>query len=380
VVDASRRIGTVALGKAPRGANAVVSPASLAVALAMLTEGARGGSLNELEAALGASGDERRDAFAALQQVLLALDGDPAAATADELPDRPIVHRADQVVVDDGFEVHADFLEALADGFDAGLQFAELSTDEGKKVLDAWVKEHTGGLIEESAIQPDPDLVVVLQDALLLAARWQTPFESYDTYDQPFTLPDGSTVAVETMSSAGPEFAFAEVDGWQAVRLPYVEALHADLLLPPDGVDPADATPELLAAISQALDAAVPEPLALSLPTLDIEPDEPLDLIQSGALEALGISSVLSPAEADLSGIAGAPGYLYLGQAFQQAVLKVDEEGTLGAAVTELGVMWASGTPPVGRQVAFNRPFLFTVAHTDSGWPLFMAAVRDPRH
>jgi serine protease inhibitor len=35
-------------------------------------------------------------------------------------------------------------------------------------------------------------------------------------------------------------------------------------------------------------------------------------------------------------------------------------------------------TPPVALHL--DRPFLVQIAHTQTGWPLFLAAVRDPRH
>lgn len=375
VVDATRRLGTITLDLAPRDENVVVAPASLAVALAMLAEGARGTSLTELEAALGASGEDRRDALSALRGALLDFDGDPAAATADTIPERPIVHLADQVVVHEGFEVRAGFLDSLADGFDAGVQYADLTSDTGKVVLDEWVNHHTGGLIEESAIRPSPGLRLVLQDAILLAARWQTPFPAALTQDLPFTLSDGSTLDVATMSPDRGMFAYAEVEGWSAVRLPYVDAVHADVLLPPRGIDPADVSADVLAALSDALDATDPVSIGLTLPVLDIDPDA-LDLL--ALLPSYGIGSIVCGASPDLSGIAGPPGALCVSQAAQQAVLKVDEEGTVAASVTEIGVEEAAA-PMVEHEIHFDRPFLFTVSHSETGWPLFLAAVRDPR-
>lgn len=372
VVAATRRIGTTTLNRAPRTTNTVVSPSSLVLALGMLAEGARGSTLTALDGALGAAGEDRRDALAALRSALLANDGDPAAATGDELPERPIIHLASRVVSDDDYEIDPAYLNALADVFDAGVQRADLGSQAGMDVLSAWIRHHTGGLIEQTAIQPDPDLRLVLQDAILLAARWQTPFDPHATAARPFTLSDGSSVDAKTMAAMA-SFAYAEVDGWLAVRLPYVEALHADVLLPPRGTDPAEATPELLAEVSSALDAATPELIDLTLPTLDLGSDT-LDL--RDVLPAIG-APVLCADAPDLSGIGS--DNLCVGQAVQQAVLKIDEAGTVAAAVTEIGVV-ATSVPQPRHQVHADRPFLLTISHTDSAWPLFLAAVRDPRH
>lgn len=372
VVQATRQLGVTTLRTAPRDANTVVSPSSLAMALAMLTEGARGETLEALETMLGAAGEERRDAIAALRGALLAYEGDPAVAVGKELPDRPIVHLASQVVVDDEYEPSLAYLDALVDVFDAGLQTTDLSSEAGMDVLSGWIRQHTGGLIEETAMQPTADLRLVLQDAVLLAARWQTPFNANWTAPLPFTLPDGSQVEADTMAGME-QWAFAEVDGWQAIRLPYVEALHADVLLPPQGTDPAEVPAELLARISAALDTATPSLVVLSLPTLDAGPD-PLDLRE--ILPAVG-APVLCADLPDLSGIG--PGDLCVLQAAQQAVLRVDEEGTVAAAVTEIGVGETSAPMPE-HELHFDRPYLFTITHTETGWPLFLAAIRDPRH
>ncbi len=376
VVAATLRTGTTMLAAGAKNENVVVSPASLAVALAMLAEGARGESLAALERALGASGEARRDAFAALQRILRDYEGEPSAATGDELPQRPIVHRANRIVIDDEFTVQPDYLAALSEGFDADVRYTDLSSASAKKVLGEWIDHHTGGLIKESAIEPGEDLLLVLQDVLLLAARWQAPFAAMSTMPRDFTLADGTRVEVETMSQ-GADYAYAEVDGWRAVRLPYVEALHADVLLPPVGVDPATATPELLAAIAAALDSAPAMSTVVSLPTVDTGVAK-LNLVDSGVFDALEISLLLCGGAPDLSGIALRPGDLCVDQAMQQTVLKVDEEGTVAAAVTEIAVMGTSATL-YERYMAFDRPFLFTVVHSETGWPLFLAAVRDPR-
>lgn len=376
VVEATRRFGLATLALADRGDNVVLSPASLVGAFAMLAEGAGGESLAELDAVLGATAAARGDAFAAIRGSLAGLDADPAAATGDELPERPIVHLATRVVLDEGFDPRPEFLARLAETFDAGITRAELSDGTAKAMLSEWIRHHTGGLIEETAIEPNADLRVVLQDVVLLAARWQAPFDPTDTQDLPFTLPDGSHADTETMTASG-FFAYAEAGEWAAVRLPYTEALHADVILPPMGADPADATPEQLEEISNALDDADPMHVELALPTVDTGTTK-TPLIDK--LASLGLGTLSDPGRADLSGIAGAPGDLVLAQAVQQAVVRIDEEGTVAAAVTELGVEEMSAPPQAERSLVFDRPFLFTVSHDETGWPLFLAAIRDPRH
>jgi serine protease inhibitor len=190
-------------------------------------------------------------------------------------------------------------------------------------VLDAWVNEHTGGLIEESAIEPDPLLRLVLQNAILLAARWETPFQESTTSDEDFTGPDGT--APTEMLHGTESWTYATHDGWAAVRLPYADAFHADVLLPPSGTDPAEITPETLDALLVALDTE--------------------------------------------------------GPVLQQAYLSLDEDGTVAAAVTEIG-METSGLAPSAPAVRMtvDHPYLLRIAHTETSLPLFLTAVRSPQH
>lgn len=373
VTDATNRLGLMMLSKTPTGVNQVVSPSSLATALAMLAAGADGKTLAELEAALGATGEARVDAFAALRGALASLDGDPALVQNKELPENPLVHLAAQVVVKDGFEVNDSYLKALADGFGAGVQRADLSGEAGKKVLSEWINHHTGGLIKETAITPNPDLRLVLQDAILLAARWQAPFKPEATGDHPFTKADGSEVLVPTMISDH-SFAYAEVDGWAGVRLPYVGGrLYADVVLPPVGKSPSDIDPATLTKLSQKLGAATPEPVDLWLPKLDLK-SKPLDLKDTFA--GLGFTAVsCEGSDIDFSGISEKS--LCVQQAMQQAVLTVDEDGTKAAAVTEIGMAETALIIPE-HTLHLDRPFLVRIADGDTDWTLFLANVADP--
>lgn len=374
-VAATEGLGLLALrASAEPEQNALVSPASLAFALALLAEGAGGETVASLDAALGAAGADRTATYNALQGALAEHDGDPGVAQEDELPERPVLHLANQAVLDDDLDVELPYLDALATSFDAGVQRTDLGDAAGKRVLDAWVDHHTGGLIERSAIEPDPDLRLVLQNAVLLAARWQIPFEEHATHDEDFTGPDGT--APTEMLHAAESWAYAEDGGWAAVRLPYAEAFHADVLLPPAGTDPATITPETSTALTEALDAEAPRLVDLAMPTLELEPPV-LDL--APALDEAGLGGLYEAP--DLSGISTTQ-ELAVSQAFQQAYLSLDEAGTVAAAVTEVGGAETSAQePPVPAvRMRVDRPYLLRIAHTETGLPLFLAAVRSPQH
>ncbi|MBT0994913.1 serpin family protein [Cellulomonas sp. DKR-3] len=369
VVAATWRLGVEALRTGEEPASAIVSPSSLVTALAMLAEGAPPAAAGPLDDALGAAGQERTDAVNALQGALARYGGDPAVLQDDELPRVPMVHAAQQVVVDDDHELVPDFLDRLRAGYGAGVLRTDLGSSAGIDDLSDWVRQHTGGLVEKSGIVPDAALVAVLQDAIALAAAWEQPFDAALTSDETFHVAGDEPVTVPTMRGM-PETVVVEQDGWQAVRLPYTDDLAADVLLPPAGsaaaADPATADAGALAELSAALDEATPSLVAVRMPVIDLATK--LDLLP--LLGELGITGV--PYEVVTSGPA------HLGQAVQQAVLQVDEAGTRAAAVTELGLLESAGPRPE-HEVVVDRPFLVVVRDGTTEWPLFLAAVLDPR-
>lgn len=368
VVAASDALGLAVLRTADTTANMVFSPASAVIALTMLGEGATGEGARELDGLLGAAGDQRSVAVNALTGVFAPFAGDPGTV-GDDVPERPLIHVANNVVLDDQAEVRAPYLDRLAEYHDAGVQVADLASEAGIAVLDAWVRENTGGRIEESAIVPDENLYLVLQDVVFFAARWEQEFDPGNTADGNFESPQGTQV-VETMHGLL-DARYAALNGWQAVELPYRDGVaRARIILPPPGVDPGTMADETAAALEEGLRTADPLRVQLSLPRVDMAmTTELIDV-----LRGLGLQAVFDPAAAALEGIS--PGRdLHVGQAVQQATLALGEQGTVAAAATEIGVVGTSA-PEYDVQLAVDRPFLLVVEETSTGWDLFQALVR----
>ena len=368
VVEATMDLGNDLLADA-EGENRVVSAASVALVFAVVAEGAGGPAAEALDEFLGAAGTDRRDAFSALQAAVADYDGDPSVVQDDELPERPLLHLATGIVEAEGHEIEPDFLDTIAAYFDAGVATADFADANAKAVLDAWVREHTGGLIEESAIESDADTVFVLQNAVLLAARWQSPFKESETTDEPFSVSSGGRHQVETMHQ-DLRAAYTEEPGGQAIRLPYTEGFAMDVLLPEEGTTPEELTTRDWAAYDAALRGEPAAQVSLALPKVDI--DSSASLMES--LARRGLEPVL--AGDDLGGIA--PG-VSIDEVAQQALLRIDEEGTVAAAVTEVAGAMSAPVPLDEVEMIVDRPFALRIVHVDTGWPLFQAVVNDPR-
>jgi serpin B len=69
---------------------------------------------------------------------------------------------------------------------------------------------------------------------------------------------------------------------------------------------------------------------------------------------------------------------LKIKQAGQSANITVAEKGTVAAAVTQINAKATSGTVPT-KVIRFDRPFQYEIVHVETGLPLFMGKVSDPR-
>lgn len=374
VVRATTEIGAAALQFHDAEENVVLSPASIAMAFAMLAEGAEAEAAEELDGFLGASQDERTQAFSALQATLAQYDGDPASIHDEELPERPMVHMANHTVVRNDGDVKATYLDTLAKHYDAGVQEVDFSSDTAQRILDEWVNHHTGGLIEESGVEPTEKTLMVLQNAILMAAAWAAPFETAQPGD--FTLPGGKLIQTDIMEQIVTA-QYTEYQNAQIVRLPYTESFAMDIVLPAEAQSARSLSAADWEQISQRLTREnATTQVDLSMPVMDLSsPRETTDLLRflsddQGLDQTLAGNSLDGIMESDL----------WIESVNHQAVLQVDEAGTVAAAVTEIGVAEISA-PVVEDSVEMHvdRPFVLRIVHTETEWPLFMAAVSDPR-
>ncbi|MDO5672704.1 MAG: serpin family protein [Actinomycetaceae bacterium] len=353
--------------------NLAVSPASLQLALGMVALGARGEAKTALDKVVGSS-----DAAVvnAMERTLHPWAGDPAVVKEKELPKVPVTHVANNVAIDDQADIEQAYLDDIAKNFGAGVLHTDLGTEQGIKPLSAWVKENTGGLIEKSAIEANPDNRLVLQNAIVLAAAWLTPFEKDDTAPREFHTSDGGAVEVDMMRKTD-ALPYAQAEGWAMAEVPYTQGFTAQFILPPRGSAPNEITDDILSELNaQAVSQRTGESkelVKITVPKISLKTQT--DLIP--LLEKMGAGIAMSD-EADFSGMSKAD-TLVIGQISQQVVLDIDEDGTKAAAVTEIG-MRATSAPvdAFDHELVLDRPYLVIIRAVDTGWPLFVAQVMNP--
>ena len=353
--------------------NAVVSPASVALALAMARAGARGNTATEMDAVLhGLAADAHADWVASLDAALEARSGTFADQAGK--PQQVTLRIANTSFAQQGLPLEPAYLDALAARFGAGAGLADFKTapEAARSAINAWVAGQTKQRIKD-LLGPgtvDDTTRLVLVNAVYLKAAWAKPFDATATSDATFTRPDGTTVTAKFMQSGG-SLDYAAGAGWQAVQLPYVGDQLAMLVIVPDSL-PSFAAGLDTAALASIAGQLAPREVNLSLPRFGTETRADL----AAVLATLGMPSAFSASAADFSGMTTAE-RLFISAVVHQATITVDEAGTEAAAATA-AVMAGAAAPSQTVTLRVDRPFVFAVRDLATGAVLFLGQIADP--
>lgn len=342
--------------------NVIVSPLSASMALGMALNGANGATFDEMRSALGFDSlaqDEINDAYGDLVDLLAELD----PSVRFEI--------ANAVWTDDGVPFHTAFLAAVTAAFDARVESRDFGDPATAAAINAWVKEHTSGMIDRIVDSLDPALAMLLANAIYFDGAWTTQFDPADTRRQAFTREDGSTVTVDMMSLADLDVRRAHGGNYSAVELPYGgEAFSMIVVLPSVGVSARDWLASLDANTWAALTAALSpgKVNVLSIPKLKVT----YDVYLNDALKAMGMQAPFR-AGADFTRMSPLGDQMCIDFVRQKTRVEVDERGTRAAAVTAVGVSLTSFSSLVA-----DRPFVFVIRERFSDAVLFVGLVGDP--
>jgi serpin B len=350
-------------------ANLALSPYSIAVALAMTANGARGTTARQMEDVLHIGSLSTYNAgIAALTQQITGLSGPVKVLDKTEQVE---LSTANQLFGDEAVQWQKAFLTVLAKQYGAGMRTVDFQrqAEAARVLVNSWTAQQTHDRITDILPKGTVDALtrLVLVDAIYFKAPWELPFEKAATKQGAFTRPDGTKVTVPMMAS---EAAASYLSGthFQGARLSYAgEKLAMTLALPEPGGE--------AAALRELLDSGLtrrtqPE-LHLTMPrwTYRIATDLKAPLMQLGMADAFGPG-------ADFSGMTD-DDQLSISAVLHQTYVAVDEDGTEAAAATAVA-MGDSAVLAPPQQLVLDRSFLYVVHDTAHGTPLFVGRVADP--
>ncbi len=346
-----------------------ISPASIALALAMTCNGARGETRDAMAGVLGIEGVELENFNEHNQALLYMLQhADPSVN----------LRIANSLWMREGMQFDAAFVERNEAFYGASIRELDFDSPEAPGTINEWVSEQTSGKIEDLIEPPiDPLTILFLINAIYFQGEWSKAFDPEKTFEDTFKLPGGDTKTVPFMSRSG-EMAYYEEDSFQAVRLPYGEKkdLAMYIFLPSENAN----LQEFFGFFAEKSWNEWRESFStaegqLFLPRFSLEYEKSLNEV----LAALGMEIAFDPERADFLDMVSwekDPG-LYISKVKHKAVIEVDEKGTEAAAATSVEMRLTSA-PASSFNMKADRPFFFLIHDRETDAVLFMGTVTDP--
>lgn len=355
--------------------NIIISPLSAALALDMVYLGAEGQTKEAMNKTLHLPDVSRGELTDLLAGTMNKLDQSDSTV---------VFNLANSAWLNEVWEFNQEYLSTVRSCLEAELSRVNYSDPSTRDRINNWVSEATEGKIDEIIETVEPDMAMILINALYFKADWEKQFNKSNTQIKPFTLLDGSTIDHHLMSLTD-WLRYAETPEMEIVELAYKgQQQSMFVLLPSDSLT----VDELLDRMTyewwkENFDRLEYKHGHLELPRFALTSD----FMLNNALTDLGMGVAFSPNEADLSSmLAGGElptgERLYISEVRQKTFIEVMETGTEAAAATSVGirVTAALGDPEsVTFEMKVDRPFVFVLADEATGIMHFVGKVGDPR-
>ena len=341
-------------GANDKGKNALVSPYSAAVALALLTSGTDGDSLKQIEDALSMTADELD------KEALYLLD---SLKTNKECN----IKTANSLWLEENFKssVKDAYLQKNADLFGAQIYAAPFDKRTVSDINN-WCSKQTDGMIKEIFREFDVDAVLVGINALLFDAKWEEKYEKSEIKNKDFHNYDGTTTNTEFLCRQEKSLYS---DGYVGFYKEYKGGDYCfTAIMPDDGSDIYEFLSTLDGQKLQSIwDSRTNGKCDVKIPEFSFDGEADLKTI----LQSKGVTDIFDP-EADLSKISDEP--IYISAFKQKTRIEFDRNGTKAAAITFFEGA-KNAMPP--EEVVFDHPFIFTITDTSNGMPLFIGITAD---
>ena len=318
-----------------------VSPFSLGAVLSMAAEGANGPTADQMWKVLGKD--------------------------YSSVPENKTVKVANSVWLNKQVTLYQDYKKTVQNKYSSEVYNKDFGQRSFIGDVNRWCSRNTNGKIPSILDSVDPDMQMLLLNAVYFYDKWESPFTRTDK--APFTCLDGTVQQVDMMHQTS-SLRYGQNDFFQILELPYESGdMDMYILLPRPGV----AFDDALAALSSSRWEGWRRELRsvrvrVSMPKFKLE----CEMDFTGLLQDLGMKLAFSNS-ADFSLMSSTP--LEIGFVKQKTYIDVDEEGTEAAAVTGLGMRTTSVAPSNIIDFTADRPFFYIIRSDSTSDILFLGQV-----
>ena len=337
-----------------------VSPVSLQFLLGLVLDGAAGETAGEICRTLGYPDGQAEAVDAYCRKMLSEL---PRLDKATKLS------LANAIFFNRMMKIEPSYKKRVESAYDAEVESLDFTRKEASlRIINGWCSKQTNGLIPSVLDDVSPDMFAYLLNALYFKGSWSDPFNRNYTRERTFTLESGRKKEIKMMEKER-KFPYYEDDACQAVRLSYGNGAYSMvILLPKKGHSVSGLVTTLDADGWKELRRKMHSDTRINvwLPPFESKYHVKLNDI----LCAMGMPRSFGP-KADFKPMS--PDALWLSFVQQDAVIKVDEEGTEAAAITSAGMLGATAVAAPPRVINFHcdHPFLYLITESGTGSILF---------
>jgi len=350
--------------KQDTGKNIFVSPASVAIALAMTYNGAGGETKQAMAGALqlhGMSLEEVNRANAALRAIL-------------ENPDPKVqLDIANSLWARKGIIFKPVFMKRNEDFYGAEVTTLDFDDPAAPSTINSWVSKKTNGKINKIIESISSDAILFLINAIYFKGNWTVEFAKEKTEERPFYLLDGRQENHSMMSQSG-NYRYYRGENFQGVSLPYGENKRVSMYI---------FLPNKDFSLKEFLESLNAENWknwmsqfhmmegSIVLPRFKLE----YELNLNNALKALGMEVAFDKSRANFENMypISSGVNVFINEVKHKTFLEVDEQGTEAAGVTSVEMRITS----IGQEFSMivDRPFFCAIRDNETGTILFMGSI-----
>ena len=353
--------------KSQQNENIFISPSSIAIALSMAYNGARGETQEAMAKTLNFQGMSLEEINQANQELGILLDS---------LNSDIKLNISNSIWTKIGIPFEQNFLQINQEVYQSKVREIDFENPKTPEIINNWIEDNTKGKIDKIIEKLDRDSVMVLLNAIYFQGNWQEEFDNTSTVDQPFYLSNGIEKQHPTMLKLS-EYSYYENQTFQAISLPYGEGrVSMYVFLPKEEIG--------LEKFYQTLNEEnwenwmlkfKSQKITLTLPKFKNEYEVTLNDI----LKTLGMEIAFDRRTADFSGMRSIPPELYIDKIKHKTFVEVNEKGTEAATATSIVIpVPLSIIIKTSLDMFVNRPFFFAIRDNNSGTILFMGEITNP--
>lgn len=345
--------------------NVIVSPVSIFSAFSLLSNGADGDTKKEIEKAFCMENFNQQKLNEGMNGLMNSMNSNRTG-----MENTGSINLYNSIWFNNSFSIRDSFLNTAKSYYDGDVFKRDFCSKNTVSDMNAWADKKSDGLIKKPFEVLSKEDRIVLINLLNFKGKWVGEFDKKKTKKEDFYLKGNRAVKVDMMNKES-MMSYYEDDEVKSGILNYYNG-RMILLLPNGNID--EYIDNLsIQKIKSYTENASNSIVKLKLPKFNLEYKEDI----SDVLKQMGIKYAFDPAKASFKMLHDDTEPLWIGSVLHDCVVKTDEEGTSGAALTAVNLCGAA--PPKGTyEMYINRPFLFIIQDS-SGTNLFIGKVDNIR-